>query len=87
MIQPYLDRLAFQFKDSENLKELLTSHLVEYDSNSVSLDQILNERYLDTAQGVQLDGLGETVGLSRPFASTDILGAFGFLSDDTSQRS
>lgn len=85
MIEQYLDRLAFQFKDSENLKGMLTAHLTDYDSLSVSLEELLSDRYLDTAQGVQLDGVGEIVGLSRPSASTDIIGAFGFLGDDTSQ--
>jgi len=85
MIQPYLDRLAFQFSDSNNLKDMLTAHLTDFDSISLSYDELLSDRYLDTAQGVQLDGIGEIVGLKRSSASTNIIGAFGFLSDDTSQ--
>ena len=85
MIQIYLDKLAFQFSDSENLKGMLTAHLEDFDSISLSLDDLLSDRYLNTAQGVQLDGLGEIVGFPRPSASTDIIGAFGFIGDDTSQ--
>jgi hypothetical protein len=84
MIEPYLNRLASQFKDSSNLKELLTSHLLEYDSNSISLDDVLQNRGLETAIGVQLDGIGELVDFKRPFASSDVLGAFGFDLDNTS---
>lgn len=85
MIEKYLDRLAFQFKDSKSLKGLLTAHLLDFDSISVSLDEVLSDRYLDTAQGVQLDGIGEIVGLERPSAGTDVIGAFGFFTDETSQ--
>ena len=85
MIQIYLDRLASQFSDSENLKEMLAAHLEDFDSISLSLDELLSDRYLDTAQGVQLDGIGEIVGLARPSATTDTVGAFGFDGDDTSQ--
>lgn len=85
MIEQYLQRLAFQFSDSENLKGMLTAHLEDFDSISLSYDELLSDRYLDTAQGVQLDGIGEIVGLARPSASTDVIGAFGFLTDETSQ--
>jgi Protein of unknown function (DUF2612) len=85
MIEQYLKRLAFQFSDSEKLKGLLTAHLLDYDSISLSLEELLSDRYLDTAQGIQLDGIGEIVGLKRPSASTDVIGAFGFDGDETSQ--
>jgi hypothetical protein len=85
MIQKYLDRLAFQFSDSENLKGMLTSHLLDYKSLDLTYDDLLSNRYLDTSRGIQLDGIGEIVGLARPSASIDIIGAFGFLSDETSQ--
>jgi hypothetical protein len=85
MIEQYLQRLAFQFSDSANLKGILTAHLTDFDSISLSYDELLSDRYLDTAQGLQLDGIGEIVGLIRPSASTDIIGAFGFVGDDTAQ--
>lgn len=76
-------RLANQYKDSVNLKAFLEAFLVEFNVLEISGLQLLNERYLDTAVGVQLDGVGEIVGLSRPVSSTDVVGAFGFLNDPT----
>jgi len=85
MIEQYLDRLAFQFSDSENLKGLLSVHLLDFEDISLSLDDLLSDRYLDTAQGVQLDGIGEIVGLVRPVAPVELVGVFGFLDDPTAQ--
>ena len=85
MIERYLNRLAFQFKDSTNLKEMLSAHLTDFDSISLSYDELLSDRNLDTSQGVQLDGIGEIVGLARPSSTTDTIGAFGFNGDNTSQ--
>jgi len=85
MIEQYLDRLAFQFADSDNLKGLLTAHLLDYEDLDISLDDLAIYRYLDTAKGVQLDGIGEIVGLERPVKPIDLIGAFGFVDDDTSQ--
>ena len=85
MIETYLNRLASQFKDSENLRGLLSAHLLDFEDISISLDDLLSDRYLDTAQGVQLDGIGEIVGLERPVAPIDLVGAFGFLDDPTAQ--
>ena len=85
MIEQYLNRLASQFKDSENLRGLLSAHLSDFEDISFSLDDLLSDRYLDTAQGVQLDGIGEIVGLPRPVAPVDLIGAFGFIDDDTAQ--
>ena len=85
MIQQYLDRLAFQFVDSENLKGLLTAHLIDYEDLDIAYDDLATDRYLETAQGVQLDGIGEIVGLPRPVESVEAIGAFGFVDDPTSQ--
>jgi len=79
-----LSRLAYQFETSENFKGFLTSFLTEFQELEISGLQLLNERYLDTSQGVQLDGIGEIVGLPRPTKDIDVAGIFGFLNDPTS---
>lgn len=78
-----LSRLAYQFKDSIKFQEFLTSFLQQLDNLYISDLQLLNERYLNTAVGVQLDGIGEIVGMPRPEKEIDIAGLFGFLTDPT----
>jgi len=77
-----LGRLAYQFSDSPNLLAFLQAFLDEFDELQASGQDLLSNRYLDTAEGVQLDGIGEIVGLDRPsLAITD--GLFGFVGDPT----
>jgi len=84
-INDALSRLAYQFKDSPSLKATITAFIKDLEDAGIALEQLLSDRWLETAEGVQLDGIGEIVGLKRPSASTDILGAFGFLSDENAQ--
>jgi len=74
-----ISRLAYQFTDSEKLKGFLTAFLTEYEELHTSGLVLLNDRYIDTAYGVQLDGIGEIVGEPRFLAALDEVGAFGFL--------
>lgn len=88
MANPVIDkgigRLAYQFTNSPNLKAFLEAFLQQFQDLDVSRLQLLNERYLETAIGVQLDGIGEIVGIDRPRAPSDLEDAFGFLNDPTS---
>lgn len=79
-----LSRLAHQFKDSIKFQDFLTSFLQQLQDLYISDLQLLNERYLDIAVGIQLDGIGEIVGLPRPEKEVDVAGLFGFLTDPTS---
>jgi len=76
-------RLAYQFKDSTKFQDFLEAFLQQLQNLQISELQLLNERYLNTAVGVQLDGIGEIVGLSRPEKAVDVAGLFGFLDDPT----
>jgi len=76
VIEKGIERLAYQFLDSEKFKGFLTSFLTEYEELNTSGLQLLNERYLDIAVGAQLDGIGEIVGLPRPEGETDTLYRF-----------
>ena len=85
VISKAIDRLAYQFEDSAKFQGFLTAFLTEYQELENSGLQLLNERYLDTAIGVQLDGIGEIVGVERIMGSIDIIGAFGFDNDPNAQ--
>jgi len=80
-----LNRLAFQFKQSEKLKGLINVQLEDYQELYNSFDDLLNDRLFDGSVGKQLDGLGEILGFPRPFLPIDVLGAFGFFGDATSK--
>ena len=79
-----LSRLAYQFEDSTKFQAFIESFLQQLEDLDISGLQLLNERYLNTAVGVQLDGVGEIVGLERPKKEVDVAGLFGFIDDPTS---
>jgi len=78
VIQKGLDRLAYQFKTSAKFREFITAFLKGLEDLETTGEQLLTERYLETAIGVQLDGIGEIVGLRRPSKSINLAGLFGF---------
>ena len=78
-----LSRLAYQFEDSVNFKSFIETFLRQFQDLEISNLQLLNERYLNTAVGKQLDGIGEIVGLERPEKDKDLAGIFGFKFDLT----
>jgi len=70
-IDTALQRLLNQFSDSVRLKELLEvifNRVAEVDS---LLEDLLLSRWIDTAEGVWLDVVGDVVGVERPFAEVD----------------
>lgn len=79
-----LDRLAYQFKTSTKMRAFLQAFIDEFNELQISKLQLLNERYLNTAVGKQLGGIGEIVGLERPRKPIEVAGVFGFEDDDTS---
>lgn len=80
-----LKRLAYQFKDSEKLKSLISVQLEEFQTLDNTFNDLLDNRLIDTAIGAQLDGIGEILGLPRPLLPVDVIGAFGFFGDSTSK--
>lgn len=66
-----LARLAFQFKDSTNFIALVSAFLKQTDELYDSGVILLEQRNLDSAEGVQLDGIGDIVGVNRPQGATD----------------
>lgn len=59
------DLLVSQFKDSENLNKIVKSLVDEVQEIEDSLDDLRKKRSLDTAEGVQLDGIGDIVDEER----------------------
>lgn len=56
-----LSRLASQFKDSPKLNAMLSSLIAPANDVEGQLDDLANKRWIDTAEGLQLDGLGNIV--------------------------
>ena len=77
-----LDRLPMQFDESVNLKSIITAIVSDIDDEDAAFTDLINNRYIETATGIQLDLIGEIVGVSRP-ADIDLTGFFGFEGDLT----
>ncbi len=60
-----LELLAEQFKTKENIEATLSALVRPIQTVEDSLQELLVERAVDTAVGVQLDGIGEIVGQPR----------------------
>ena len=73
--------LLAQYKDSPNLTAYIGCFMAEVDIISKAIQDSINLRYLADAFGVQLDVIGEIVGISRIFYGAAALGYFGFYDD------
>lgn len=73
-----ISRLITQYKESVNIINYIKTLLIEANNLEEVFQELLTERYLDTAIGVQLDILGEIVGQSRNIKDANILKYFGF---------
>ncbi|MCQ9124372.1 DUF2612 domain-containing protein [Rodentibacter caecimuris] len=73
-----LNNRLSQFNYSPNLAALLTILLSPYTNIQQALKQMLLVRHIDTAQGKQLDGVGDIVGMPRPFTQMNGEWYFGF---------
>lgn len=80
-----VSRLATQFRDSTNLISYIQALLVESDNLEQIFCDIIDKRWLDTAEGVQLDILGAIVGQSREFVDSEIFDYFGFAANPIAQ--
>lgn len=77
-------RLPEQFKDKEKFNDFIQS-FVDKDLEQAESD-VLSLRWINTATGKQLDGIGEIVGLKRPRGEVTDDGDFGFELDDTARE-
>jgi hypothetical protein len=58
-------RLAYQFEDSENFQNLISVFATRTQQIENVLDELITDRWTDTAEGTQLDELGLIVGQCR----------------------
>ncbi|HHE9086130.1 TPA: DUF2612 domain-containing protein [Haemophilus influenzae] len=72
------ERLLSQFNYSPNLNAFLSLLLLPHHEIQATLKQMLTERHIDTAIEKQLDGVGDIVGMPRPFARVNGDWYFGF---------
>lgn len=54
-----------------NIEKLLATYTDETQELETAIQQVLNDRWLDTSVGVQLDGLGQIVGRERQGATDE----------------
>jgi len=78
-------RLATQFRESTNLINYIKALLVEADTLESVFADLLEKRWIDTAEGIQLDILGSIVGQPREFIDAEIFNYFGFAINAISQ--
>lgn len=72
-------RLATQFRESTNLINYIKSLLVEADTLEQVFQDIIDKRWIDTAEGINLDIIGSIVGQPRELIDATVLFYFGFL--------
>ena len=78
-------RLATQFRESLNLIAYIKVLLLEADNLESVFCDLLEKRWIDTAEGVNLDILGSIVGQSREFINAEIFEYFGFSDNSQAQ--
>ena len=80
-----ISRLATQFRDSTNLIAYIRALLLEADTLEEVFRDLLTSRWIDTAEGVQLDILGSIIGQTREFIDAEIFEYFGFFNNFQAQ--
>lgn len=60
-----------QFKDSQKVNDLMRCFLRPLDEIKSTAQDLLEDRWIDTAEGAQLDGIGAIVGVAREGRTDD----------------
>lgn len=72
------NHLIMQFKEAPNIGALLGAIGAEMDELTRSFYDLRDKRWIDTGEGVQLDGIGRIVGRSRTIDAAIPIPFFGF---------
>lgn len=80
--QKALSRLVTQFRESTNLRNYISSLLIDSESLEAAFIQLLDLRNLDTATGISLDIIGEIVGQPRLISDFAAFTFFGYKHKD-----
>ena len=73
------EHLIGQFQNKKVFVAILTALGEEMDTLDAVCDDLKNKRWIDTGEGVQLDGIGQIVGRSRQIDKAVAVPFFGFL--------
>jgi len=73
-----ISRLVTQFTESTNLINYIKTLLIEADTLEQVICDLLEKRWIDTAEGVNLDIIGAIVGQTREFIDAELFDYFGF---------
>jgi len=65
LVEDALSLFADQFKDSQKVNDLMRCFLRPLDEVKATAEDLLENRWIDTAEGQQLDELGAIVGITR----------------------
>lgn len=77
-VEEALSRITEQFKESDVFQRYLLTLIDGYDDIQQCIEDLIQLRSLETAQGYQLDIIGEIVGQDRVLIEADIFKYFGF---------
>ncbi len=64
-VESGLEKLLYQFKEKTNITSILTTYLQQAQSTQENYEEMLDERSIFTAIGVQLDMIGKLIGEER----------------------
>lgn len=67
-----------QFNRKPKVEALYKVLFEPFNSIQTALKQLITLRHLDTAKGKQLDGIGDILGIERPYTTSDGIFYFGF---------
>lgn len=73
-----ISRLAVQYSESINLINYIKTLLLEADILEAVFRSLLEDRWIDTAEGKVLDIIGEIVGQDRELIDASLIDYFGF---------
>jgi hypothetical protein len=68
-----------QFENGSRIEALVRAVNAPHNGVQLALRQLLEDRWLDTAEGTQLDGIGDIVGLPRRIDNVSYVQFFGFV--------
>lgn len=80
-----ISHLIGQFQDKPVIEAELEALGAELDALRSAFDDLRNKRWIDTGEGVQLDGIGTIVNRDRTIQDSLQLDFFGFSGQDNSQ--
>lgn len=80
-----ISHLIGQFQDKPVIEAELEALGAELDALRSAFDDLRNKRWIDTGEGVQLDGIGTIVNRDRTIQNSLQLDFFGFSGQDNSQ--